>query len=79
MREAQKLLKMKDQLEEAKSDTDKAEGRLGAAMDSLRKEFSHTTLKQAGKEEEKIATTIAELQGEIRQGVEELEDGYEWD
>lgn len=78
MREAQVLLKMKEQLEEAKSDTDKAKGRLDAAMDGLKKDFAHTTLKQANKELETIGTGIIKYQEEIREGVEELKVGYEW-
>ena len=79
MKEAQKLLKMKEQLEEAKSDTDKAKGRLDAAMDRLEKEFAHTTLKKANKELGTMGTSIIKLQDEVREGVEELEDNYEWD
>lgn len=79
MREAQRLLQMKQQLEEAKSDTDKAKGRLDAAMDRLKNEFAHTTLKKANKELGTMGTNIIKFQDEIREGVEELEEGYEWD
>jgi len=79
MSSTEKLLFMKEQLEQAQSDTDMAKGRYEAASDRLKKEFTCSTLKKAEAKSDKMEQQIEDLNREISQGIKELEDKYEWD
>ena len=73
---ANKILKIRKELESAKEEKTKLETRLESVTDQL-KELGLNNLKEAKQELQNLDEKITELQNELETGVQELEDMYE--
>ena len=74
-----KLLKMKKQLEEAKTDKAEATGALKVSLAQLESEFDVDSLEKAQKLYKKLLSDEEALTQELEEVIEQLEDDYEWD
>lgn len=74
----QELMKLKDDIEEAKQQKAKDEGRLDSLMERLDTEFGIKTLNEAEKEVAKIEKEITGLEKEYNDGFKKLKENYEW-
>jgi chromosome segregation ATPase len=79
MDKEQKLLNLKKQIEKAKEDKSKEEGKLEGLMERLQKEHGVDDLDAASKKVETLDAEIKKLEGEFETGYKELEENYEWD
>lgn len=71
-----KLLDIKEKIEEAKNSKAKAEGKLEEHMSRLKKEFGVTSIAQAENKLVKLEKEEAALEKELNEGMEELEKEY---
>lgn len=74
-----KLLKMKEKIENSKTEKAKMEGQLEVLKKRLNEEFDCPTIKQAETKLKALSKEITELEGKIETGVSELEENYEWE
>ena len=74
----QKLLKMKDEIDRAKSQRDQAEGALTQLTDQLFKEFKVKTVEEANKLLSKMDSEITALEEQIEEKVRELDEAWQW-
>lgn len=78
MNTAEKLLKMKDKIETAKSNISRMEGSRDQLYKTLQTEYGCKTLKEA---ESKLATMTKDLDQKevaLTKGLEDLEEKHDW-
>ncbi len=75
----EKLLKMKEKVEKAKISKAQAKGRLEQLMSGLAEKHGCKTLKSAETKLKKLDATIAKAKKELEEGIEELEEAYDFD
>ena len=73
----QRLLKMKDDLEQKKSQRSELQGELNSVMKQLQEEFGVETLEQAEERLEKEKQGLQEMETDVRERVEEIEEMME--
>lgn len=71
-----KLIDLKEKIDEAKNNKAKAEGKQEELMSQLKKEFGITTLTQAERKLIKLEEEALALEKELGKGMEELEKEY---
>jgi hypothetical protein len=75
---ANELLRMKEQIEKAKTDKAQAEGRLSQLMKDLLSKFGCKTLSESQKKLTKLDKKHKVLVIELDEGIEQLKEDYEW-
>ena len=73
-----KLIKMKRQIEEAKTQAAQAQGALNQLLDQLKREFGVKDLKEAEKLLTELEAKEQELEQELEDKIVHLEESYEW-
>lgn len=73
------LLELKEQIEDAKQEVNRLEGRQDGLMSQLQKDWGCKTLEQAKKKLEGLKDEIKDLEENIESGVAELEERYEFE
>ena len=68
--------RLKRQAEEAKTEHDRAQGQLEAAMERLEEEFECTTLKEADKLQKQLDKEAAEAEAEYEAARDEFEEQW---
>ena len=76
MKTEQTLLKMKKEIESAKTKKERLEGQLEAIMNSIKDKYNCKTLKQAQKKLDKWYEDLTKLQEEHEQNVQQLEKEF---
>ena len=74
-----KLLELKEQIEDAKQEVNRLEGRQDGLMQQLQKDWKCKSLKEAKKKLGDMKQEIQELQDKIDSGIAELEEKYEFE
>ena len=77
--EEQQLFDLKKEIEEAKEKSSEKKGHLQSLMDDLKKKWNCTTLKQAKEKVEALESKQKKIAGEIKEGMKELEENYEFE
>lgn len=75
--DAKGLMKLKQQIEEAKQSTAELKGQQTALMKQLKDDWKCNSIKEAEKLMETFEEDIANLNANIEKGLEELEEKYE--
>ena len=75
----QELLDLKEQIERAKQEKSKEEGRLESLMERLKKEHDIDDLDTATKKVEELDKDIEELEKKFEDGFTKLKEDFEWD
>jgi predicted nuclease with TOPRIM domain len=70
------LLKLKEDIEEAKEKFQQFKGQKNALMQQLKEEWDCTTIKDAHKILKKLEIEVEEISNEIVKGLDELEKKY---
>lgn len=70
------LLKLKEDIEEAKEKFQQLKGQKNALMQQLKEEWDCTTIKDAHKILKKLEIEVEEISNEIVKGLDELEKKY---
>jgi predicted nuclease with TOPRIM domain len=70
------LLKLKEDIEEAKEKFQQLKGQKNALMQQLKEEWDCTTIKDAHKILKKLKIEVEEISNEIVKGLDELEKKY---
>lgn len=70
------LLRLKDEIEEAKTKTAESNGQLSALLTQLADQHNCKTVQAAEKRIESLSTEIDKLQSQIEDGLTELEERY---
>ena len=73
-----KLLRMKEKLENARSQSDQLQGRIDGIMGEMKERFNCKSLKELKTKIKQSEKESAELEDELEQGVDSLEEKYEW-
>ena len=73
----QRLLRMKEDLEQKKSQRSELQGELNSVMKQLQEEFGVETLEQAEERLEKEKQGLQEMETAVREQVEEIEEMME--
>lgn len=71
-----KLLRLKDQIEEAQRDADRFDGQMSTLMDSL-KSLGYSSIEKAKEALEKLEDKIEKQEGELQKAIEKVEEQYE--
>ena len=71
------LLKLKRQVDEAKTSISESKGHLKALMDQLKNDWKCDTVEQAEKKVKSLKKEIDVLDEQIETGIKELEDKYD--
>jgi phage shock protein A len=74
-----KLMKMKERIEEDKTEKAKAEGRLQSYKAQRKQDFGCSTEKEAHEKAQEIERRIIEKENLLSDGMESLEANYVWD
>jgi predicted Rossmann-fold nucleotide-binding protein len=77
MNQTEKLLNLKQDIDNAKTNIAKGEGKKEALMTELKEQWQCTTIKQAEKKLQKHIDEAHDLNNQIEKGVTELEEKYE--
>lgn len=72
------LKRLKEEIDLAKEDKAKAEGRLQNLMERLETEFSLSSVKEANAEMERLNKEVKKLEEEVNEKYTKLKDTYEW-
>lgn len=72
------LLKMKDDIETAKSEKARIEGKLDTYKDKLKEEYGCTSLQQAKIKINEMEKDAEKKQQELIKGVKKLHNEYDW-
>ncbi len=75
---ANKLMKMKEQIEEAKVEKNREEGKLEELLKQLKKEFKCKNLNEAKKILVGMEREIDKEEDALEKGINKLEESYEW-
>lgn len=78
MTHADTLLKMKNELEEAKSKKQRLEGQLSTMMDTLKQKFGVNTLEEATTLLQEKQKNLQSLEADLTKGIEDLKKAYDW-
>lgn len=70
------LLRLKDEIEEAKTKTAESNGQLSALLTQLADQYNCKSVQAAEKRIESLSTEIDKLQSQIDDGLTELEEKY---
>lgn len=73
------LLKIKERIDDAKSEINKLEGKQASLLDQLKEQFNCSSIKEAEKQLDKQSKQIEELEQQIEEGVAELKNKYNFD
>ena len=76
---AEKLLRMKNSIEETTKDVNILEGKLQAFKEQLTNDFNYKTLSIAQKRLDKLEKEIEQKEKALANNVRDLENEYEWD
>jgi len=74
-----KLLELKDQIEDAKSEVSKLEGRRDALREELKDDWACGTIKQAKNLLGDLEKELTQLENKLSKGIKELEEKYEFE
>lgn len=74
-----KLLRMKKQIEQARSKIDQTTGAINQLMSRLQSEFGVNAIEEAKELREKLEVEKAQLDEEISTLINKLEEDYEWE
>jgi len=72
-----KLLELKEQIENAKTEVSELKGKKQGLMETLQKDWECSTVKQAEKRLVKMKSEIEELEKQKEKGIKQLENDYE--
>lgn len=75
----QELLGLKRQIDEAKDEVNKLEGRKEHLMQQLEEDWDCTTVEEAEKKQKSIEQNISKIEKKIQKGTKELEEKYEFE
>ncbi len=75
----QELMDLKENIEKAKREKSKEEGRLESLMERLKKEHDLDDLDSAAKKVESLDEEIKSLEDEFNKGYQDLKENYQWD
>ena len=75
---AQRLLEMKEQIENAKTEKAKLEGRLQGYLEELKTKFKCDSLEEAEKKLKVLKAQKEKAQQAIQTKMDDLENNYEW-
>ena len=75
----EKLLQLKEEIEEAKTNVAQLTGQKNTLMAQLKKDWKCTTLGEAKKKLKDLQKQIDDLNSQIEQGIEELETKYDFE
>ncbi len=79
MKETDKLMKMKDEMDTAHSAKSKAEGREEQLMKSLKDDHGYKTVEDATQDRNEKLETLETDKAKHQKAVAKLEQAYEWD
>jgi len=71
------LLELKDKIDRARSEQSELKGKKSAIMDTLKKKFNCSTIKQAQKKLQDIKAEITVIEHKKEKGIKELQEVYE--
>lgn len=74
----QDLLDLKKRIDEAKEDISKLEGRKAGYLETLKEQFKCNSVKDANELLEKMDRNIKDLEEEIKTGLEQLEEEFDF-
>lgn len=74
-----KLMKIKNEIDEAKTEDSEIKGQLISIDEQLSKEFDIDSIEDAEALVEKKDSAIDAMEEKFDDGLEKLEDAYEWD
>ena len=74
----QELIDLKDEIERAKEDKAKDEGRLSSLMERLSEEYGLNSLDEAEKKIAEIEKEVSVLDKEYDTGLKDLREKYQW-
>lgn len=77
--EADKLLKMKEEVEKKGKEKSRIEGALSSVMDELKEKNKINSLDQLSKEIDIREKRLSELEDEFKKEITKLEEEYEWE
>ena len=75
----QKLLQLKEDIEDAKIKVSELTGQRSALMTQLKKDYNCKSLDEADKKSKDLQKQIDDLNSQIEQGIEELETKYDFE
>ena len=78
MNTAEKLLKMKDKIEAAKSNISRMEGSRDQLYKTLQTEYGCKTLKEAESKLAKMTKDLDQKEATLTKGLEDLEKRHDW-
>jgi hypothetical protein len=78
MNNTQRLLDLKETIDEAKNKKAELTGELKSKMKELKEKFSVGTIEKAKIKLEKLTAKKSKLQDEINESLNTLEENYEW-
>lgn len=78
MNKAEKLLKMKEKIDKAKTDIERMEGRKEQLYKTLKKDFDCKILKEAEKKLVEMNKELDKKETILADGITGLEEKYEW-
>ena len=73
---ATELLKLKQEIDEAKAKRARLEGKLSSLMDRLKGEFECKDVKTAGKLLTSLSEEMAEMESRLEEGVSQMRERY---
>lgn len=74
-----KLLELRDQIDQAKEQINQLEGRKKYLMQQLSDQWGCQTVKEAKKKLENLESEVVDLDSKIKQGIQSLEEEYDLD
>lgn len=75
----EELFELKENIDEAKNEVNQLEGRKQSLLETLKDEWDCTSIKQAKKKLKDMNDKIQEIDQKIMNGIEELEEKYEFE
>ena len=75
----ERLLKIKSQIDNAKSEQSEVAGQIKSTDDQIERRFDVKGLKKAKKKLNEIGDNLDNKETEFKKESQELEDAYEWD
>lgn len=77
MSSEQKLLKIKEEIDSAKVELSKAEGKKDVLLSQLKSQFGCSSIEEAEKKVKTLEKSIAKLLASIEEGLLEIEEKYD--
>ena len=74
----ERLLKIKNQIDEAKSKQSEITGQIKSITSQMKQKFEVSDLKEAEKKLEKMGIELDTQETEFEKGMKDLEEAYEW-